>query len=184
MPNEATFKYRSSSERDWISPPRVPNSLKNGITRVSRDKYQEMITEISPQQIALLTDFTWRLRGLLGALRYQAPHRDATKWRTEWSITIAKRHTKQNAEQFNQLTTEKPMDILPKLLSEMGKRSGPKTHQSYHPNDYDRYVVHRDPTICRTIGCRKPHMQTGFLSSEAHSYHAEYDYLLWSLGVR
>ena len=82
--------YWSSSERDtkrlWygyrISPkgdrkwsPRLVNSLLNGIRRDSRDNHQEQ-TEISQRRISLLKDFTWRSRGLPGALLYQATDRD------------------------------------------------------------------------------------------------------------
>ena len=92
MPNESKYGKRSSSEQDtqwlrhdywirparhWIWPPRILNSLPNGITRVSRDNYHEMIMEISQWRRSLPKDFPWRSRGLPGAIPYQATDWDA-----------------------------------------------------------------------------------------------------------
>jgi len=54
----------------------ILNSLMNGIKRDSQDNYQEMITAISHRRISLPKDFTWRSRGLPGALQYQATEQD------------------------------------------------------------------------------------------------------------
>jgi hypothetical protein len=76
-PDLVQYNYRSSSERDTERPrygyrigPKgdrksqpgvlnsLPNSIPNGITRDSQDKYQEMMTEISQGQTSLPKDFT------------------------------------------------------------------------------------------------------------------------------
>jgi len=41
------YVSRIGSERDWIWPPDILNSLQNGITRDSQDDYQDIITAIS-----------------------------------------------------------------------------------------------------------------------------------------
>jgi len=100
MPYKCKYEYRSNSERDsewlryrnpigpgrnWIWLPNVLNSLPNGITKDSRENYQEMTTGISPRRILLSNNMThgeredfwqpYRTKPLIETL---------TKWCTEW----------------------------------------------------------------------------------------------------
>jgi len=71
---------------------------------------------------------------------------------TEWDSEL-------NAERFHQMTTEKLTDILLKLSTEMAKRGRPRTHWSYHLNDYHQDAVHRDPTEYRIKRWQDLHIQ-------------------------
>jgi len=67
----------------------------NGITRDSQDNYQEMITEIPAGQISQpkWTSHADWMRGLLGALPYEATDRDAHKmayWRIKRLLSTKK----------------------------------------------------------------------------------------------
>jgi len=64
-----------------------------------------------------------------------------------------------NIPEAYQMTTEKPMDVLPNPTSEIAKRSRPRNHYSYHQNDLHRETFHRDTASCRIKICGGVHMQ-------------------------
>jgi len=104
--------------------------------------------------------------------------------------TIAEQHTELNTKwPYPRPTTwlQRSQPIFyQSCLPRWPQRSRLRTHQSYHPNNFHRETVHRDPAECRITRCRAMQMQcTKRLSeSKARSYHGEYDHLLWSSRVR
>jgi len=77
------------------------------------------------------------------------------------------------------MITEKPMDILPKLPTEIATekstKNAPKPSSKFHGEAATETLPDaesRDAEIC------KCNAQSGFPRAEARSYHGEYDHLL------
>ena len=95
--------------------------------------------------------------------------------------TTAERHTELNAYPPYQ----RPTKWLPRsnqifcrsCLPRWPQRSGATMHQSYHPNDFHREAVHRDPTECRIKRWPylKCNLQSSFPRPEALLLPGEYD---------
>ena len=164
-----------NTNRDWIWPPSVPNSLPNGIMRDSRENNQEMITETSQRRISLLEDFRWRSRGLPGALSYEATEQDAS-WIAYWRIKKLSGNSIPNwipNDHHQGLSNDyrEPTNICRSCLLRLPQRSQPGTHPSYHPNDCHWETVHRVPTEWRINRCRDLHIQCTKRLSESRSAH-------------
>jgi len=77
MATEA-FRTRYRMTAIWLQNwPRRRSKMTTERTEYSTEWHQAMISEISQRRISLPKDFTWRSRGLPGALPYQATDRDA-----------------------------------------------------------------------------------------------------------
>jgi hypothetical protein len=112
--NECKYDYRSSSERDTE---RYSEQLRYGYRigpEGDRKCPPSIITEISQWRISPPKDFTWRSRGVPGALQNYSGQ---MPYRTESRITLPEAY---------QMTTEKPTDILPKLPTEMAAEKSTK----------------------------------------------------------
>jgi len=110
---------------------------------------------------------------------YRKPYRTKpttktlTEWRTKGSRnyrrTAFRTECQSSLPETYQMTTEQQTDIQPKLPTEMAQRIGPRMHRSYHPNDFHREVVHRDPTKWRIKTWRELQMQCTKRLSESRS---------------
>ena len=177
----------------------VPNEIENdhrGYGKVYRMVYRIIYWMASQEPVETTTKRWWprshsdrfhcrrtshgdRMRGLPGALPYQATDQDAyrmanrsiknycrTAYRTECRTILPNDYREANrysTEAAYRDSQGKSADNVPKPSSEcLLPRSGP-------PISYWR---------CRIKRCRNPHMQSCFPRAEAHSFRGEYDYVL------
>jgi len=167
------------------------NSPPNGITRDSRDNYQEMITEISQRRISLRKDFTWRSRGLPGALPYQATDQDAYRMAyrrikkqspngiPSWMPTLHTRDLPKDYREANRYSTEAAYrDGHREVNQERTKAMIRMTFTEKRSTETLLNAELRDGEIC------KCNVLSGFPRAEARFYHGEYHRLLWCLCVR
>jgi len=167
VPNEIEYDHRAYRIAYWMA------------SRETAEITTKEITEISQWRTSLPKDFRWRLHETITE-SYTVP----SHWQ-RWLLngvlkeqhTFAKWHTKLTTKLNTKWPYPRPTEwplrsqqiLYRSCQPRWPQRCQPRTHRSYHPNDFHWETVLRDPAECQVKKCRDLKMRCTKRLSESRS---------------